>query len=106
MASLAGLSLRGKKRKEFVTPTEMNCHGDAFFFMVKTWARHKTPETVLENGWRLAAVGGWRLAVVGGGWRLAVSDWWRLAIGGWRLAVGGGWRLAVGCPSQKTNWGS
>ena len=33
--------------------------------------RHKTTETVLNNGWRLVAVGGWRLAV--GGWRLAVD---------------------------------
>ena len=38
--------------------------------MAKTWAIHKTTETVLYNGWRLA-VGGWRLAV--GGWRLAVG---------------------------------
>ena len=27
--------------------------------MVKTWARHKTTETVLNKGWRLVAVGGW-----------------------------------------------
>ena len=39
--------------------------------MVKTWVRHKTTKALLNNGWRLAAVGGgWRLAV--GGWRLAV----------------------------------
>ena len=49
--------------------------GDALCFMVKTWARHKTTETVLNNGWRLA-VGGWRLAV--GGWRLTVGGWWSL----------------------------
>ena len=88
-------------------------------FMVKTWARHKTRETVLDNLWRLVAVGGWRLAVggwwrlavggwqlaVGGWWRLAVGGWWRLAVGGWRLAaVGGGWRslraVLEGCPQQ------
>ena len=57
-------------RKEFVTPTETKLHGDALCFMVKTWARHKTTETVLNSGWRLAAVGSRRLAV-GGGWRLA-----------------------------------
>ena len=47
----------------------------------------QTTETVLNNGWRLAAVGGWRL----------------VAVGSWRLvAVGGGWRRLVvlgGCPS-------
>ena len=48
-----------------VTPTETNVHGDALCFMVKTWARQKTTEALLNNGWRLAAVGGWRLA--GGG---------------------------------------
>ena len=70
--------------------------------MVKTWARHETTEAVLNNGWRLAAVGGWqrlavggnwRLVAVGGGWRLVVVDGRRLAA---QLAVGGGWRLAVG----------
>ena len=101
----AGLSL--------VTPTETSPHRDALCFVVKTWARHKTTETVLSNGWRLPAVGGrWRLAV-GGGWQLAVGGWWRLAVGGWwRWAVCGSWRLAVGgwwsvgavlkgCPSRK-----
>ena len=37
-----------------------------------SWARHKTTETVLKNGWRSVAVGG---------------GWWRLVVGGWRLAV-------------------
>ena len=37
--------------------------------MVKTWARHKTTEALLNSGWRLAAVDSWRLMVVGG-WRL------------------------------------
>ena len=47
----------------------MNAHGDALCFMVKTWA-HKTTEALLNNGWRLVAVGGgWRLAV-GGPWGL------------------------------------
>ena len=81
--------------------------------MVKAWTRHKTTEAVLNNGWRLAAVGGgwwlavggrwWlvavtggRLAICGGGRLVAVSGWRLVAVGGWRrLAVGGG-RLAVG----------
>ena len=50
--------------------------------MVKTWARYKTTEALLDNGWRLAAVGGW--------WWLAVGGWRRLAVGGWRLVVPGG----------------
>ena len=59
-----------EKKGGFVTPTETNVHGDALRFMGKTWARHKTTETVLNNGWPLAAVGGWR--------RLAVGGWWSL----------------------------
>ena len=47
-----------------MTPTETNVDADALCFMVKTWARHKTTETRLNNGWRLA-VGGWRLAADG-----------------------------------------
>ena len=62
-------------RKGFATPTAMNVHGDALCFMVKTWAAHKTTETVLNNGWRLAAVGG--------GWRL-------VAVASWRLVAPGG----------------
>ena len=67
------LSLGGGGGEEggLVTPTETNVHRDALCFMAKTWARHKTTETVLNNGWRLA-VGGWRLVAVGG-WRLAVG---------------------------------
>ena len=56
--------------------------------MGKTWARHKTKEKELNNGWRLAAVGAWRLAGVGGrqlvfagGWRLVVAV--VVAVGGW-----------------------
>ena len=95
-----------RKKKRFATPTEASVHGDALCFMVKTWAGHKTTETVVNNGWRLAAVGGWRLAAVGG-WRLAAVGGWRLAVGGWRLAVcgvgrvGGRWSLGAvlkGCP--------
>ena len=52
-------------------PTEKNVHGDTLCFMVKIWARHKTTETVLNNGWRLAAVGACWLVVVDD-WRLAV----------------------------------
>ena len=59
--------------------------------MVKTWARHKTTEAVLNNGWQM--VGGWRL--LNNGWHM-VGSWWRLAVGSSRLAVGGWWRLAVG----------
>ena len=42
----------------------------ALCFLVKTWARHKTTETILSNGWRLTAVGSWWLVV--GGWQLVV----------------------------------
>ena len=75
------------KRKEngFGTPTETNVHGDALCCVVKTRARHKATETVLNNGWRLAAVGRWRL----------------VAVGGWRLvAVGGGWRGSDICGTR------
>ena len=64
----AGRSLRGKERKGFTTPTETNVHRDALCFLVKTWARHKTTETIMNSGRRLAAVGGWRLAAVSGWW--------------------------------------
>ena len=81
------------QKKAFPTRVETKVHGDALCFMVKTWARHKTTETVLAAGggwWRLSVGGSWRLAV-GGSWRLAVGGWWRLvAVGGWRLAVPGG----------------
>ena len=100
----AGLSLRGKKkeRKRFVTPTETNVHGDALCFMVKTWATHKTTETVLNTGWRLA-VGRW--------WRLAADGDWQLVVGGgWRrLAVGGWWSLGAALKAvlnKKGNGGS
>ena len=56
--------LKGKKGG-FVTTTETNVHGDALCVMVKTRARHKTTEAVLNSGWRLAAVGGGRWAVGG-----------------------------------------
>ena len=66
MCATGVVAFRAKQRG-FVTPTETNVHGDALRFMGKTWARHKTTETVLNNGWRLAAVGGgWRLVVPGG----------------------------------------
>ena len=63
--------MKKKKKRVFVTPTETNVHGDALCFMVKAWARHKTTETVLNNGWRLVVGRRWRLAV-GGSWRLVV----------------------------------
>ena len=52
-----GLSLTGGGEYGFVTSTQTNVHGDALCFMVKTWGRHKTTETVLNGGRRLAAVG-------------------------------------------------
>ena len=92
----AGLSQREKKRKRFVTPTKTNAHGDTLCFMVTTLATHKTTEALLNNGWRLVAVGGWRL-VVGGWWRMVVvvGGGWRL----WLVAVGGWWLVVLGsCP--------
>ena len=68
--------LKQGEKRGFVTPTEPNVHGDALCFIVKTWARHKTSETALNTGCRLAVGGGWRLAV--GGWQLAVGGWWFL----------------------------
>ena len=70
--------LKGGINKGNVSSTEMDVHGDALCFMVKTWAGHKTTETVLNNGWRLAAVGGWLLAV--GGWRLVAVGHRRLVV--------------------------
>ena len=66
--------------------------------MVKTWARHKTTEPVLNNGERLAAVGGWWRLVVGSGWLVAVGGPWLLSLravlhkknGVLRTALGGG----------------
>ena len=49
-------------------PTETNIHGDALCFMVKTWARHKTTETVLNNGGRLAVGGPWGLSLIKKNW--------------------------------------
>ena len=40
--------------------------------MVNMWARDKTGEAVLNNGWRLAVGGRWRLAV-GGPWALSLG---------------------------------
>ena len=87
-----GRGVLKNKKKAIVTPTETNIHRDALCFMVKTWARHNTTETVLNNdgdrrrlaggGWRLVAVGWWQLAIGGGGRRLVVGGWW-LTIGGW-----------------------
>ena len=66
----------GRQKNGFVTPTGTNAHRHALCFMVKTCARHKTTETVLNKGWWLA-VGCWRL----------------VAVGCWQLAVGGPWGL-------------
>ena len=61
----------GGGTKGFGAPTETNVPGDALCFMVETWARQEATETVLNNGWRLVAVGRWwRLAVGSGPWRL------------------------------------
>ena len=76
--------------------------GHALCFMVKTWARHKATETVLDNGWRLAAVGGWRLVAVGSWWLVVGGGWGRLVFGSWWwLVVGSWWSLEAvlqGCP--------
>ena len=45
-------------------PTETNGHGDALYFMVKTWAGHKTTETLLTNAWQLVVLGGLSLRVI------------------------------------------
>ena len=71
-------------------PTRTNCHGDALYFMGKTWARHNTTEAFLNNGWRLLVVGGW--------WLVVGSSWWLVAVSGWQLVAVGGWWLAVGGP--------
>ena len=52
---------RGKRG--FVTPIVTNVHRNALCFIAKTWARHKTTKTRIENC--LAVGGGWRLAVGG-----------------------------------------
>ena len=66
----AVLEKGNERKKGFAAPKQTRVHGDALCFMVETWARHKTREGVLNNGWRLVAVGG--------GWRLAVGGWWSL----------------------------
>jgi len=58
----------GREKKGSVMPTETNNHGDALCFMVKTWARHKTTETVLNNGGRLAVGGPWGLSLIKNNW--------------------------------------
>ena len=47
-----------RTKNAFATPTEAKFHGDTLCFMVKTWARHKTTEPVLNNGRGLAAGSG------------------------------------------------
>ena len=91
---ITGAILAWEKNNGFVMPTETNLHEDALCFMGRTWARHGTTEALLNNGWRLAAVGGWWRSAVGGGWWTAAGSW-RLAVGGWRLAVGGWWSLGA-----------
>ena len=80
----AGLSLKGKGKKTFVTSKETNVHGDALCLMVL--GPSLLQRLAVGGGWwGLAVVGGWRLAAVGGGW------WGLAVVGGWRLAaVGGG----------------
>ena len=75
--------LEGEKRKkEKVTPTETNLHGDALCFMV---IGRPLLRRLAVGGWRRLVVGGWWLAGIGGWQRLAVVGvWWRLAVGGWR----------------------
>ena len=73
----------GREKGGLVPPTETNVHGDALCLMVKTGAGHKTTAVLLNNGWRLMAVGGWRFVAVSGG-------------RGRRLAVGGPSGLSFG----------
>ena len=44
--------LKSEKKIAFIMQTETNVDGDALCFVVKTWARHKTTEKVLNNGWQ------------------------------------------------------
>ena len=94
---------QGYPYEAFVTPTETHDHGVALCVMVKTWGTHKTIETVVNNGWRLPAVGGWWWVAVGG---LEVGGgWW--SVGSRRLAVGGWSSLGAvlrGCASYEHPW--
>ena len=81
--------LKGK-RNGGRNATFTNVHGDALCFVVKTWARHSTTDALLNNVWRLAAVGGWWQLVAVGDGRLAVGG------GGRWAAVGGPWWLSLG----------
>ena len=45
-----------KVKRKAATPTETGVHGDALCFMVRTWTRHTTAETGLNNGRRLHPV--------------------------------------------------
>ena len=60
-----GLSLR-EETKKARNANRNKRPRDTLCFMVETWARHNTTETV---------VGGWRLAVGGGWWLATVGDW-------------------------------
>ena len=65
--------------------------------MGKTCARHKTTETVLNTGWRLAAISGWRLVVFGG--------WWLVVLGGRPSQRKGGEFLKTALESTGTQPG-
>ena len=70
--------------------------------MVKTWARPKTTETVLNNGWR-------RLVAVGGSWSLGLSKKWPTPVASLYQNFN---FLGEGCglqrrraPQNRVNWG-
>ena len=65
--------VKGGNKERARNANRTDVHGDALCYVVKTWARQKTTEALLNNGWRLAAVGGWRLAV-GGPWGLSLPE--------------------------------
>ena len=96
--------------------TEPNVHGDALCFMVKTWATHKTAETVLKNCRRLVAVGSWRLVavavwlfVVGGGPSAPHLRWAHHRAAPGRLSRTGGYGSAATAPPPpptELHWSS
>ena len=71
--------LGSKKKESLCNANKTEVSWGPLCFMLKTWARHNTSETVFSNqnnDWRLVVVGGWRLAVAGGRQRLAAGGWW------------------------------
>ena len=80
--AVQGCPQEKRKRKRVRNANRNECSRGRYF-MVKTWPRRRTTQTLSNNGWQLVAVGSWWRLAVGGGWRLvAVGSWWRLAVGG------------------------